>query len=156
IAVAIRQCGSDGAVGGRMQNNARRGLNVKRVVMLRGIGLHGGQYLNLSTFKDEGRCGPIAGEEPVDTVHHHRHQIDAHSGDFYIEEERGDFSPPSHPVKQFFKMRHAITLLLVTVLLTIAEVRTKLCERQLTYGPAELASIGWTRTIADDRLKTRG
>ena len=110
----------------------------------------------VSTFKDEGRCGPIAGEESIDAVHHHRYQIDARSGDFYIEEERSDVSPSNHPVEQLFKMRNAITILLVTVLRTIAEVRTELCERQLTDRPAELASIRWTGTIADDRLKTRG
>src|SRR6266446_8755444 len=54
IAVAIRKGGSDGAVCGRIQDNARRGLDVKRVVMLRGMGLHGGQYFNCGTFKDEG------------------------------------------------------------------------------------------------------
>ena len=98
------------------------------------------KYFDLSTFKDEGRCRPIASEESIDAVHHHRHQIDARSGDFYIEEERGDLSPSNHPVEQLFKTRNAITILLVTVLLTIAEVRTELCERQLTDGPAELAS----------------
>ena len=54
IAVAIRKGGSDGAVCGRIQDNARRGLDVKRVVMLRGMGLHGGQYFNCGIFKDEG------------------------------------------------------------------------------------------------------
>src|SRR5215831_6685558 len=98
--------------------------------MLRGMGLHGRQYFDLSTFKDESWGGSIASEESIDAIHHHRHQIDAGSGDFYIEEEHGDFSPSNHPVEQFFKMRNTITLLLVTVLLTIAEVRTKLCERQ--------------------------
>src|SRR6266480_3778686 len=120
--------------------------------MLRGMRLHGRQYFHLSTFKDEGRCGSIASEEAIDAIQHHRHQVDARRGDFYIEEEHGDFSPSNHPVEQFFEMRNTITMLLVTVLLTIAEVRTKLCERQLTYGPAELAAIRWTGTIADDRL----
>jgi hypothetical protein len=124
--------------------------------MLRGMGLHGGQYFDCGTFKDEGRCGPIASEESIDAVHHHRHQIDARSRDFDIEEERSDVSPSNYPVEQFFKMRYAITLLLVTILLVIAEVRTELCERQFTDGLAELASIRWTGTIADDRLKTRG
>src|SRR5262249_28326102 len=109
-----------------------------------------------STFKDEGGCGSIATEEPIDAIHHHGHQINARSGDFDIEEEHRDFSPSNHPVEQFFKMRNTITLLLVTIFLTITEVRTKLCERQLTYGPAELTAIGWTGTIADDRLKARG
>src|SRR5262249_8199784 len=132
IAVAICKCRLDGAVCGRIEDNARRRLDVKRVVMLRGMGLHGGQYLDLSTFKDESRCRPITIEKSIDAVHHHRHQIDTRSGDFYIEEECGDFSPSSHPVEQLFKMWDAIPLLLVTILLTVAEVRTKLCERQFT------------------------
>src|SRR5919198_944413 len=156
IAIAIRKCGSDGAVGDRIQNNARRRLDVKRVVMLRGMGLHGRQDFDCGTFKDEGRGGPIARQESIDAVHHHRHQIDARRGDFYIEEKRSDVSPSNYPVEQLFKMRHAITMLLVTVLLAIAEVRTKLCERQFTDRLAELASIRWTGTIADDRFKPRG
>ena len=78
------------------------------------------------------------------------------SGNFYIEEERSDVSPSNHPVEQLFKMRYAITMLLVTILLTIAEVRTELCKRQLTDGLTKLASIRWTGTVGDDRLKTRG
>jgi len=96
------------------------------------------------------------GQESIDTVHHHRHQIETRRGDFYIEEERGDFSPSSHPVEQLFKMRHTITILLIPVLRAIAEVRAELCERQLTDRLAEFATLGWTGTIADDWLKTQG
>jgi hypothetical protein len=51
-------------------------------------------------------------------------------------------------------MRNAITMLLVTVLLTIAEVGTELRERQFTDGLAKHAAIRWTGTVGDDRLKT--
>jgi hypothetical protein len=47
-------------------------------------------------------------------------------------------------------------MLLLTVLLAIAEVCKKLCERQLTERLAELASVRWTGTIADERLNPRG
>ena len=49
-----------------------------------------------------------------------------------------------------------MTIRLVTVLLSIAEVRTHLCERQRTDSLAELASLRWTGTITDNRLKPRG
>ena len=59
---------------------------------------------NGGTFKDEGGYGPIAGDKSIDAVHHHRHQIEACSGDFIdIKAEHSDIyavRPPSRAALQ--------------------------------------------------------
>ena len=84
-------------------------------------------YFNLSTFKDESRCGPIVSQEFIDAVHHYRHQIKARGGDFYIEEEHRDFSPSNRPVEQLFEIRK-MQLRCFWSPSFITKVRTKLCD----------------------------